>query len=57
MQRLERVARIQLERVYEGTRRGGSTLVAMDRRAVERVHEVMALTRSRERGLRRKPPR
>jgi hypothetical protein len=58
MQRLERVARLQLERLYEETRRvGSSSLVAMDRRAVERVHELLALTRSRERDARRTPRR
>ena len=57
MQRLERVAQTQLERLYEGTRRGGSTLVAVDRRAVERVHELMAFTRRRDRDARRKRPR
>jgi hypothetical protein len=43
IQRLERAARPQLVRQYEGTRRlGGATLGALDRRAVDRVHEMMA---------------
>jgi hypothetical protein len=54
IQRLERAARSQLDRVYDGTRRvGSSTLVAVDRRAVDRVHELIALTRNAKRDRRR----
>jgi len=56
MQRLERLARMQLERLYEETRRGASTVVAVDRRAVDRVHELMALTRSGGGGRARRRP-
>jgi hypothetical protein len=43
IQRLERVARAQLGRLYDGTRQaGGDGLDGVDRRAVERVHELIA---------------
>ena len=54
MQRLERMARVQLGRLYEETRRGASTVVAVDRRAVDRVHELMSLTRNGQRAHRRR---
>lgn len=57
MQRLERLARVQLERLYEETRRGAGTVVAVDRRAVDRVHELMALTRSGATRSRHRPVR
>jgi hypothetical protein len=44
IQRLERVARAQLGRLYDGGRRvGAAGLEELDRRAVERVHELIAL--------------
>jgi len=46
VQRLERAARSQFDRLYEGTRRSAAGLVAIDRRAVDRVHEMIAFTRS-----------
>jgi hypothetical protein len=48
MKRLERVARSQLDRVYEGTRRAGANLAA-DRHVVERVHELLAFSRDGDR--------
>jgi hypothetical protein len=50
IQRLERSARDQLKRVYDETRRvGSSTLVPVERRAVDRVHKLIALTRNADR--------
>jgi hypothetical protein len=46
MKRLESVARSQLDRLYEGTRRAAGAGLAADRRAVERVHELLAFSRS-----------
>jgi len=57
MQRLERLARVQLDRLYEETRKGASTVAAVDRRAVDRVHELMALTRSGAGRVRHRPVR
>lgn len=54
VQRLERMARVQLGRLYEETRRVGASTVAMDRRAVDRVHELMSLTRDPQRPRRRR---
>jgi len=49
MQRLERLARDQLERVYVETRRVSvDPVVAVERRAVDRVHKLLAVTRRPE---------
>ena len=51
IERLERAARPQLDRVYAGTRRlGGDRLGALDRHAVDRVHELIAKSGSTVRG-------
>jgi hypothetical protein len=58
IQRLERAARSQLDRLYEGTRRvGGGTLAAVDHRAVDRVRELMVQTRAASPDRRRPSPR
>jgi hypothetical protein len=51
IERLERAARPQLDRLYAGTRRlGGAGLGALDRRAVDRVHELIARSGTDVRG-------
>jgi hypothetical protein len=57
MKRLERVARSQLDRLYEGTRRAAGAGLAADRRAVERVHELLAFSRSDDAEAHPRPTR